>query len=476
MAVVTKAGWELADKNNSSDVFKATLPQKRSDGRGLEDVVIQTNISTGAFDLYKPGVFGLGSPFASYSPSQNKVIPIDEAQFNAYYNSSDGKRQLENLTKSVKESTLEIARLNTGTDPVRNNDYEKLKENSSFSSLANTDEENEGDNKESGSGSSEGSSESSGETTAPDVTKENIETLASANFNEGGFRTSYRTDLRYPKELPTPDRNNNQRDVSDVVEFTMKSYGNKTFAKNDFTLTKRDPGITLGKVTLAIPPGISDSNGVNWDSDEFSVLEQGVANIASQLIEGKGDSIDNIIKSAKSLAGNEKLQNALITLAKQEAAGTKGLLSRLNGAVFNPNIELLFKGPLLREFSYTIEMSPRDEGEATEIKKIIRFFKQGMAVQRTKDSLFLKAPNVFNIKYLHKQGKEDHKYINMIKGPCALTLFNVDYTPQGTYMTHQDGAMISYRINMTFKELEPIYESDYADLVPGGDSDTHIGF
>lgn len=473
MAVVKKAGWELADPNNSSDVFKATLPQKRIDGRGLQDVVVQTNISNGAFDLYTPGILGLGKPFASYSPSLNKVVPIDQGVFNNYYNSVEGKRQLDNLTKSVKESTLEIARLNTGTDPKRNSDYEKLKGNSSYTSLANKAEENEGENPdETGSGTSQSGEEKS----TPEVTKENISTLASINFNEGNFRTSYRTDLRYPKYLPVPDSSNTNRDAADVVEFSMKIYGNKTFTNKDFNLSQRSFGATIGRVTLAIPPGISDSNAVNWDSDEFNLLEQGAASIASQFIEGGGNSIDDIIKSAKGLAGNEKLQGAIKTLAAQEAAGTKGLLTRLNGAVFNPNIELLFKGPLLREFSYAIEMSPRDQAEAEEIKKIIRFFKQGMAVQRTTDSLFLKAPHVFDIKYLHKQGKEDHKYINMIKGPCALTLFNVDYTPQGTYMTHQDGSMISYRINMSFKELEPVYESDYTKLVPGGDSDSHIGF
>jgi hypothetical protein len=57
MAVVTKAGWELADANNSSDVFRAKIAQKRTDARGLQDVVVQTNISNGAFDLYSPGLF-----------------------------------------------------------------------------------------------------------------------------------------------------------------------------------------------------------------------------------------------------------------------------------------------------------------------------------------------------------------------------------------------------------------------------------
>jgi hypothetical protein len=42
-------------------------------------------------------------------------------------------------------------------------------------------------------------------------------------------------------------------------------------------------------------------------------------------------------------------------------------------------------------------------------------------------------------------------------------------------MTHKDGAMISYRVTMSFKELEPVFDDDYKN-VPGGENDTHIGY
>ena len=37
----------------------------------------------------------------------------------------------------------------------------------------------------------------------------------------------------------------------------------------------------------------------------------------------------------------------------------------------------------------------------------------------------------------------------------------VDYTPDGSYMTYDDGSMTSYNVNMTFGELNPIYAEDF---------------
>ena len=36
----------------------------------------------------------------------------------------------------------------------------------------------------------------------------------------------------------------------------------------------------------------------------------------------------------------------------QQAVGVRNLLSRASGAVVNPNLELLFNGPLLRNFTF----------------------------------------------------------------------------------------------------------------------------
>ena len=81
-----------------------------------------------------------------------------------------------------------------------------------------------------------------------------------------------------------------------------------------------------------------------------------------------------------------------------------------------------------------------------------------MAAKATGNELYLKAPNVFSIKYKHKGA--EHSGINLIND-CALQSFSVDYTPDGSYMAYADGGMFSYTITMQFMELLPIYFDDY---------------
>ena len=40
-------------------------------------------------------------------------------------------------------------------------------------------------------------------------------------------------------------------------------------------------------------------------------------------------------------------------------------------------------------------------------------------------------------------------------------MFGVDYTPNGTYSTYDDGVMTAYKMTLTFKELEAVYNDDY---------------
>ena len=54
--------------------------------------------------------------------------------------------------------------------------------------------------------------------------------------------------------------------------------------------------------------------------------------------------------------------------------------------------------------------------------------------------------------------------LNRIKSPCALQSCNVDYTSEGTYMTFPDGTMVSYVMNLSFMELEPIYADEYDEV------------
>lgn len=294
----------------------------------------------------------------------------------------------------------------------------------------------------------------------PDLTTEGL-ALLSKGIPGRPPRNNY-GELYYPKDIGSTQ--------SDIIKFTMIRYGTKTydtetfgFGSRTFNETDQEKEIK-GTVIMSVQPTISDYNSVNWSGETMGMLAQAGSQAGLSAIEEGNLSgvIDKIKNTAKLEPG---LANAVVAALAQEASGAKGLLTRLTGAMFNNNLELLFMGPQLRQFTFNFKMSPRYKEEADDVRKIIRFFKQGSAVQRSTTNLFLKSPNVFKIEYKNRgPNGEDHKSLNRIK-TCALVNVGVDYTPSGSYMTYEeDGSMVSYNLSLTFNELEPVYEDEYGDL------------
>ena len=242
---------------------------------------------------------------------------------------------------------------------------------------------------------------------------------------------------------------------------------------------------SIGTVILPIPGGIQDSQQVSWTEDTINPFQLALANIALDTIgqgpkEGAGTATD-LVKSALS---SEDTKSALGTYIAAQASGAQRLQTRTTGSVMNPNMELLFNAPSIRNFSFAFTLAPRSREEAKTVIRIIRFFKQGMAPIRSKSRLFLKSPHTFRLAYKHKaltgdregdrnliasQGTNnaatDHPYLNKFK-ECAMSTFGVNYTPNGPYSTYEDGVMTAYNITMNFQEMNPIYNDDYGSSGP----------
>ena len=239
---------------------------------------------------------------------------------------------------------------------------------------------------------------------------------------------------------------------------------------------------TLGSVILPIPGAINDSQQVSWNEDTINPFQLAVANIALTMIEQDiGSGIDVASSAVQTALNTPDTKKALGTYIGGMASQSQNLLQRTTGAVMNPNMELLFNGPQLRNFSFAFTLAPRNKKEAMDVVKIIRFFKQGMAPIRSKSRLFLKSPHTFRIAYKQNAseasrsaefGVNDHPYLNKFK-ECALRAFNVNYTPNGTYSTYEDGVMTAYQITMNFNEMSPIYNDDYGN---NGSLPSEIGF
>jgi hypothetical protein len=135
-------------------------------------------------------------------------------------------------------------------------------------------------------------------------------------------------------------------------------------------------------------------------------------------------------------------------------------LARAGGRVLNPNAEMLFQGPVIRDFSFEFQMIARSKKEGEEIREIIRFFKLGMA-PKFQNIAFLANPDVFKLEYRNSDGPL--KTVNRFNpGGLALTALKTDYAPNGYWAAYTDSQPVALKLAMSFTELRPIYHGDQA--------------
>ena len=285
----------------------------------------------------------------------------------------------------------------------------------------------------------------------------------------------------------------------------------ETITKGQFRLSPLKEFVAM--VKLPMPNNITDSNNVAWGDDAMnnlsaaltaSVMRNPTAGLiggaVSSLINGplgqmitlgmvgldndgivgpdgvtqRNDLMARIIAAAKKMDA-EGVQTLMKTNTGAATLGMLGvnvspesILSRGFGVVPNSNLELLFNNVTLRDFQFSWRMSPRDKDEAKEVKKIIRFFKQGMAAKTMNNqagdrSIYLGSPNVFRMQF-RTAGGRIIKGVNRIK-PCAVVGTAVNYTPDGQWSAYDEGQPVSCTFSIQMKELEPVYASDYSEDV-----------
>jgi len=302
------------------------------------------------------------------------------------------------------------------------------------------------------------------------ITKKNNEPRENFNAPGGG-------PLVYPVAL----RQNQQDYIKfDMLRYVAKGLGlaqtsgvdKKKSVDLGFIGNQRDDSRrkSLGSVILPIPGGISDANSVDWGGgDTMNPMDAALAGAAMNIINSPDMSkaaADSMSGAKAALEGSSgELKRAVSSAFAGAAAGVEGqVLSRTTGEVLNPNMELLFKGPSLRPFTFAFKLAPRSSKEAEMVIMIIRFFKQGMAPIKSSSNLFLKSPNTFKLGYYHRG--RPHSALNKFK-ECALQSVALEYTPDGNYATYEDGVMTAYNMTLTFNELEPIFSNDYGNSYDG---------
>ena len=288
-------------------------------------------------------------------------------------------------------------------------------------------------------------------------------------------------------KFKTPTR----EDYFDIDEDTGKAVpmsfsANFTDANTRVNANKK----TKYNIELPMPQEVNDSNQVTWGDDSMNALELAGLAVAQKFM--KNGAVEGIQQSQQAIRAflsgvnlpdiKESTQNAMRAAISGAAVGALGsnisaqsVIARSTGQILNSNLELLFQGVNLRSFPYSITFSPRSPKESDVVKAIIRSLKMSMAPKAgeyngSAQGIFLQSPDLFQLKYL-KDG-EEHPFLNKMK-LTALTGMNINYTNAGTYASYEDGTPVNIRMDLTFKEINPIYFEDY---LPGHGAGQGVGY
>ena len=250
-------------------------------------------------------------------------------------------------------------------------------------------------------------------------------------------------------------------------------------ASNANSIVASGLGQVVGHIILPMPSNIQDGNSVSYGEDKLNSLAAGVVTgsydmmsntTISDLVSGNAfNQAQQAFESGLNVSGlnANRARDLIIKQLAAEAVNVFGgnvslesILARESGTILNPNMELLFNGVTLRTFRFSFKMTPRDNDESANIKKIIRFLKQKMAARGS--GTFLDTPHIFDLSY--RKGGSKHPFLHSFK-PCFLKDMSVNYTGENVYATYSDGTPISMTMDLTFQEVVPVYETDY-DTIP----------
>lgn len=297
--------------------------------------------------------------------------------------------------------------------------------------------------------------------------------------------------LRWPKDI-----DNGIGSGTDYVLFQFGKYkapfGNKNNPDDTNAYHQYQGSAALDEwfppgIILPMPQDLGNESSSNWQGKTFTGI--GRAAIAS----ASGNASFSVSKLGQPLQNIKAITAALTAAGLNVLPGVGGNLSMnditgsTQGIVLNPNAELLYDSPELREIGFTYKLIARNQPEANEIQKIIGQFRQhslpswgdhnnpatftweagGEGENKWEDlyqdgegnngDTFIHVPNLCH--FLFMKGDKINPRIIQFK-PCALSNVSVNYTADGTYATYTDGAPVAIELGLKFQETKVIFRSD----------------
>jgi hypothetical protein len=196
-------------------------------------------------------------------------------------------------------------------------------------------------------------------------------------------------------------------------------------------------------IQLPMPNTLVSRYSMEWDATSTMMYD---------LINRLGGAVSNPIDTLNNTSSRTASSIAAGAALGLSNAADSGAVSAATGLAANTKKEMIFSGVNFRSFDIDYTFYPKTAAEAATIKGIIKTFKYHMHPEfLAEDRFTFVYPSEFDITFYTDTGTEN-EYVFRV-GTCVLKDMNVNYTPEGQWVTHSNGVPNYIRVSLTFQEL-----------------------
>ena len=300
--------------------------------------------------------------------------------------------------------------------------------------------------------------------TGPDVQvyQRQLQQQQSQNNDEPGTPSGA---LIYPEELSVAQN-------TDYLKFTFHRYkqGGQITNYDDYneeTSFVAADGLP-SYILLNMPQEVQSEIGAEWGGKSFSLIGKdiiaGAGNLVAGDLSGTFQSIGSLISKTTSGEAAQAGAAAAAVAAINQIPGVGGnltindLVQGGSSKILNPNVELMYESPTLRNLSLRMKLVARTAGEAETLQTIGRAFRKA-AVPASADSnnRFIKIPPFVKVRFM--RGSADNKDLPKYK-MCAIKGASVNYAPDGQYVSFMRGYLPALELQLELQETKIIFSDD----------------
>ena len=238
-----------------------------------------------------------------------------------------------------------------------------------------------------------------------------------------------------------------------------------TFKNGKSRIQSTSSGINAGggrhtrvvdSIILYTPAGLKTTYTVSHSGKETGILGD---------IAGLGSSKNPLEAAARLGEIGAKVGVAVVDGITQMAqlGDFKATLQKLTGKAFNNNLEMVFEGVPMREFSFEFEFVPKNRKELDSARKIISLFKFHMHPELGYSNDFV-VPSQFQITYMYID--KQNTYIPRIS-KCVCTKLDLQHGDESVFSTFAGdelgAAPIYTKMSLNFSETEIMTKQKIAE-------------